>query len=105
MTKEQSITFELLLVFGLALLVLSMWGHYLGNLVEELTTYHKVGLEFNPLSNKKTQYLLPGQAPSGGGEEGQPANCMWKVGNQCVLWQDEQGRIHILPDWAPSWMR
>jgi hypothetical protein len=57
MTRGQSVTWELLLVLGLALLLVTVWGRFLGGLVDELATYHDVKLF---------------QGKTGGGDKQQP---------------------------------
>lgn len=54
MNQHQTNTFELLLILGVVLLLVSPVGKWLGNLVEEITTSHKVDLSFNPFSTTTT---------------------------------------------------
>lgn len=51
MNKHQTNTFELLLILGVVLLLVSPIGSWLGALVQEIVTSHKVSLDFNPLSS------------------------------------------------------
>lgn len=43
-------TFELLIILGVVLVLVSPVGQWLNGLVQEITTYHKVNLSFNPLN-------------------------------------------------------
>ena len=58
MDKNQSLTWELLLILGIVVLLMSPVGDWLGSIVQTLATHHDMNLTFNPLDNKTT--VTPG---------------------------------------------
>lgn len=56
MNKGQSMTWELLLILGIVLLLISPVGDWLGSIVGLITTHHDVNLNFNPLNPGTTKF-------------------------------------------------
>lgn len=54
MNKSQSMTWELLLILGIVLLLISPVGNWLGSVVGLISTHHDVKLNFNPLNPGST---------------------------------------------------
>ena len=52
--QDQANTFELLLVLGIVLLLVSPVGKWLGDIVKEITTKHDVNLSLNPFQQSTT---------------------------------------------------
>jgi hypothetical protein len=57
--KNQSLTWELLLILGIVLLLMSPVGDWLGSIVQEISTHHNMNLTFNPLDTKTTTTMGP----------------------------------------------
>ena len=66
MNKDQNITWELLLILGVVVLLVSPVGDWLGSIVREITTHHDVNLSLNPFAKDTTT----GGTSSGGGGGG-----------------------------------
>lgn len=62
---NQSITWELLLVLGIVLLLISPVGNWLASIVREISTHHNMNLTFNPLDTKTSTTMGPMQPASG----------------------------------------
>jgi hypothetical protein len=56
MNKSQSMTWELLLILGIVLLLISPVGEWLGSIVGLINTHHDVSLNFNPLNPGTTKF-------------------------------------------------
>lgn len=54
MNKSQSMTWELLLILGIVLLLVSPIGDWLGSIVSEIATHHDVSMTFNPFAKVST---------------------------------------------------
>lgn len=77
MNRTQSMTWELLLILGIVLLLVSPIGNWLGSIVEEMATGHKVNLSLNPFAKSETTpggsdalthgAMIPGNSGGGGG--------------------------------------
>jgi hypothetical protein len=68
MNKDQSFTWELLLLLGITVILISPIGNWLADVVKEIATYHNVQLNFGfgGLGNSQTSaHTAPTQ--SGGG--------------------------------------
>jgi hypothetical protein len=61
---NQSVTFELLLILGMIVLLMSPVGDWLGSIVREISVKHDMNLTFNPLDNKTT--ITPGTGITAG---------------------------------------
>jgi|SRR5215469_11200364 len=59
MDKHQSLTWELLLILGIVVLLMSPVGDWLGSIVREIATKHDMNLTFNPLDRRATT-ITPG---------------------------------------------
>jgi hypothetical protein len=59
MDKNQSLTWELLLILGIVVLLMSPIGDWLGSIVQEIATHHDMNLTFNPLDKSQTT-VTPG---------------------------------------------
>ena len=68
MDKNQSLTWELLLILGIVVLLMSPVGDWLGSIVREIATKHDMNLTFNPLD--RTSSIIHGPMESGGGGGG-----------------------------------
>lgn len=77
MTNKQSLTFELLVILGVVIVLISPIGDWLANLVKEIAVFHPTTLNFNPLDKSSTSLtndavthgaMIPGG--SGGGSSG-----------------------------------
>jgi len=55
MDKNQSLTFELLIILGVVLVLISPVGQWLASIVEEIATSHKFNLSFNPFDKGPSQ--------------------------------------------------
>lgn len=73
MDKNQSLTWELLLILAIVVLLMSPVGDWLGSIVYEITVKHDMNLTFNPLDRRATT-ITPGTgirgSSSGGGSSG-----------------------------------
>jgi hypothetical protein len=63
--KDQALTWELLIILGIVVLLMSPVGDWLGNVVSEITTHHNMNLTFNPLDRSTS--VTPGTGIAGGG--------------------------------------
>lgn len=54
MNKDQNLTFELLLILGVVLLLISPIGQWLAGLVSEIVVPHKINLTLNPFDQSPT---------------------------------------------------
>jgi|SRR5215469_3986004 len=54
MNKDQSLTFELLLILGVVLILISPLGQWLAGLVSEMIVPHKINLTLNPFDQSPT---------------------------------------------------
>jgi len=54
MNKDQSLTFELLLILAVVLVLISPLGEWLAGLVREITVTHKINLTLNPFDQTPT---------------------------------------------------
>jgi hypothetical protein len=68
MNKDQSLTWELLVILGIILLLISPIGQWLAGIVYEASVHHDMNLTFNPFDSKKTSTFQP--TSSGGGSGG-----------------------------------
>ena len=67
MNKDQSITWELLLILGIVVLLMSPVGTWLGSVISEITTHHNMNLDFNPLHTSTSIQAGTGVNAGGGG--------------------------------------
>lgn len=71
LNDDQSVTWELFLVLGIVLLLISPIGKWLGGIVQEITTHHDVTLNWNPFAQSTTGSSTASsstpQSSSGGG--------------------------------------
>jgi len=93
MSQEQSFTWELLLILGIIVVLISFLGKFLGGLVQEITTHHDVELNWNPFSgpsgwNPWTGQMLPEQV------------ARQMPGGPDFIRRAPDGSIHIGPDFA-----
>lgn len=71
MSKDQAMTFELLMILAVVLVLVSPVGKWLNMLITEITTYHKVNLSFNPLNQGPSTIGTSGTSgTSGSGNSG-----------------------------------
>lgn len=66
MNKSQSNTFELLIILGVILVLVSPIGQWLAEVVQQITTHHNVTLNFNPFAQGPSTVMGANQ-PAGGG--------------------------------------
>lgn len=69
MNKNQGLTWELLLILGIVVLLMSPVGDWLGSIVSEIATKHNMNLTFNPLDRSKTS-VTPGTGINASGNSG-----------------------------------
>lgn len=69
MNKNQGLTWELLLILGIVVLLMSPVGDWLGSIVSEIATHHNMNLTFNPLDRAKTA-VTPGTGIAASGSSG-----------------------------------
>jgi len=67
MDKNQGVTWELLLILGIVVLLMSPVGDWLASIVREIATHHDMNLTFNPLDNSTSIIHGPMEPASGGG--------------------------------------
>lgn len=59
MNTHQHMTWELLLILGIVLLLISPIGDWLGSIIEDLSTYHDAKLNLNPFGGNSTTQIGP----------------------------------------------
>lgn len=67
LNDDQSLTFELLMILGLVLILISPLGQWLAGIVQEIATHHDFKLTFNPLDKTSTTFHSTNQPVSSGG--------------------------------------
>jgi hypothetical protein len=72
MNKDQSVTWELLLILGIVVLLMSPVGTWIGSIILEITTHHNVNLSLNPFQSDSTTMGTNQLASSGGGGSNAP---------------------------------
>jgi len=76
-------TWELLLILGVVLLLVSPVGDWLGSIVYEIATHHDMNLNFNPFSKtsiiKGTGITAGTMQPAGGGGGGSGGTSLFNV--------------------------
>lgn len=65
MNKNQGLTWELLLILGIVVLLMSPVGDWIGSIISEIATHHNMNLTFNPLDRSGTT-VTPGTGVKGG---------------------------------------
>lgn len=73
LNDDQSITWELLLILGIVVLLMSPIGSWLGSIVQEITTHHDVNLSLNPFAKDSTTQSGGSGGSSSGGSGGNAA--------------------------------
>lgn len=76
LNDDQSVTWELFLVLGIVLLLISPIGKWLGGIVQEITTHHDVTLNWNPFAQSSSSSgtaSTPASSGSSGGGGGSNA--------------------------------
>jgi hypothetical protein len=68
MDNNQSLTWELLLILGIVVLLMSPIGDWLGSIVQEIATHHNMNLTFNPLQTSTS--VTPGTGINAPGNSG-----------------------------------
>lgn len=65
LNDDQGMTWELLMILGIVLLLISPVGDWLAGVVREITTHHNMNLDFNPLHTGTS--IQPGTGVNTGG--------------------------------------
>lgn len=72
LNDDQGMTWELLMILGIVLLLISPVGDWLAGVVREITTHHNMNLTFNPLQTGTS--IQSGTGINSGGGSGNNSN-------------------------------